>query len=256
MTALTEQRSSAGLPAHLPSSIDHELRVCVTRLIPPISASLNRYSIAAADAPSEATRRALSERQNDLYSWLVPAGPEHANAVYDELVRTMATPAISAEDAPKELETFLRATAPLPLFALRAAKDAFIGGAIGDGKWMPRPGQICIEAQKIAAPWAKERREIHAVLTADISVSAPDPNRKAQLLAAARDMVGGMRAAAEGAKRGRMTPEEIADAKALSDAITQGRADPRPMPQLSPYLRDKLGLVDTALDATDREDAA
>ncbi len=249
MTALVEQRSSPNLPSYLTPAVDHELRVCVSRLIPPISASLNRYSIEAFDAPSGSTRQALSIRRDNLDRWLQPAGMTEANKAYNGLVASMATATVDDETAVREMQGFIEATARLPLFALTAACTAFRNGVIGDGKWMPKPGQICIEAGKRVADLAKERREIHAVLTAEVKALRPDNDLRARNLSDAAALVAEGRSMAAASRTGKLTPEQIAEQKITAHAhdlmLKHGRPDPRPMPPLSPYLRHKLGLGDS-----------
>jgi len=260
------QATSAGLPTFLPAMTERALRTCVTRLDPPIEPGRTRYLIAAASAPSDALRGALDRRRQQIDRWLEPAGETEANQAYKDLTANMAVSACDAETALREHRGFVEATSKLPLFALKASCAAFRDGTIGDGKWMPKPGQICIEAGKRVAQLAKERREIEAVLTAEIKASVPDLDRKARLLAEARNLGASMSMhdAVERARRaGRdVTIDEIPDADLSPEARRAhyaARAESfkgLPVPPLSPYLREKYGLGDAASDNSELENGA
>lgn len=237
-----QAKTSPHLPSVITVDLERALRVCVMRLMPPIDPTVTRYGIDPANAPTDAQRRALSIRRDNLDRWLAPAGLDEANKAYANLVAVMATKNVDDATAIREMQGWVTSTAALPLFALTTACEAFRDGKIGDGEWMPKPGQVCIEAGKRVAAYARERREIDSVLKAEIRVATSVRSRKVELLAAAASFVSGHRMAAAGASRGGMTPEEIADAKALSAAIATGTRDPRPMPKMSPYLRASLGL--------------
>ncbi len=260
MNSVIEVRASAGLPSYLPAHVDRELRTCVTRLIPPITAGLSRYSIAAVDAPSPSMRQALSIRRDNIDRWLEPAGLAVAGECYKKLVLSMAAPNLTDADAAREMSTFVDATSKLPRFALEGSCDAFLTGKLGDGKWMPKPGQICIEASKRVADLAKERREIHAVLTAEVKEPEANASYKAQNLAEAAALVAEGRSMEQASRTGRLTPEQITEQKIAAHAaelmIKYGQPDPRPMPPLSPYLRDKLGLRDPVPTTSSDEAAA
>jgi hypothetical protein len=240
MNALSEIRAASNLPTYLPPRMDHALRTCVTRLIPPITASQQHYAIALADAPSDALRQALATRCERIDNWMRPAGPEAATEAYKNLVVGMAVPNMNDEEAAREMMGFVQATAKLPLFALSGACDAFRDGVVGDGKWMPKAGQICIEAQKRMAALAKERREIAAVLSAEVKQPVPDSEAKARNLAEARDFIAKTKSMEQALRRPVVSAEKVAEDKAVSDAISAGKPDPRPPPSLSPELRAML----------------
>lgn len=244
MNLVTNDRTGANLPTHLPPMTDRALRTCVTRLVPPITPSHTRYSIAVCDAPSDALRQALANRSARIDAWLLPAGPEAATEVYKDLVATMSVPSADKETELREFRGFVEAAARLPLFALTTACIAFRDGKVGDGKWMPKPGQICVEAGKRVAELAKERREIQAVLTAEAKAPVADAERKAQNLAEAAAFVAGVRSMEAALRRPTMTDDQIAEAKAVSDAWSAGKPDPRPLPMASDYLRRKMGVAD------------
>ena len=240
MNALTEIRAVAALPSLPSARMDHALRTCVTRLVPPITSSPQRYSIALADAPSEALRQALAQRGERIDNWMRPAGPEAATEAYKNLVVSMAVPSMNEEEGIREMMGFVQATATLPLFALNGACAAFRDGVVGDGKWMPKVGQVCIEAQKRLAAFAKERREIAVVLAAEVKQPVFDSEIKARNLAEARDFIARTKSMEAAIHRPVVSPEKVAEDKAVSDALSAGKPDPRPPPSLSPELRAML----------------
>ena len=250
MYALTRTAQTGQLPTPLDGAIERRFHYIAMRLDPMLSPIVRAYSLAAADAPSEDLRVALAARCDAIDGWLAPAGPERAVEFYDGLMETMAhkEPA-DVEAATLRAKLYVRDMADVPLFALGLAVRDFRRGAVGDGKWMPEPGVLRVEAMKRVSNLAKERREIQAVLTAEIRPPPLDPSRKAELLEATYGWIKGVKAAEAVGKRRRMTPDEIAQAKAASDAIDAGRPDPRPMPTLSPYLRQKYGLPETRDEA-------
>lgn len=243
-----EDRGSANLPTALPAPTERGLHCAVNRLVPPLSPSCTRYSLAASDAPSPSLRTALEVRRDRIERWLMPAGADAAAEVYADLVANLAMGGSDKETELRELRGWIEATSPLPWFALKATADAFRDGKVGDGTWMPRPGAFCQEARRRVEGLAREKREITSVLTAEITAPVADPARKAANLARAMAFVAEGREMDRIAGLAKRDPEAErkakVDAEALRLCIESGKPDSRPLPPLSPYLRKQLGLPD------------
>jgi len=253
VTNLPAKVSSVSLPTHLPPQIQRGLDIAVGRLDPPITGYRTRYAIAAADTPSPDLRQSLDLRRSRIDEWLRPAGVEHAAEQYRILLGVMAHRDDDAEGARLHAATFVQDLMDVPLFALTKACSDLRRGTVGDGKWMPEPGVVRSLAQGFVTALAKERREIDAVLTAEVKTSVPDPARKAALIETANKLAGQMsmnRAVEDARLAGRtIDPEEIPEAR-LSPEARHERAERRlaelkgkPLPKLSPYLAGKLGLL-------------
>ncbi len=196
-------------------------------------------------------------RHDEIDRWLGPAGPEFAAEEYHMLCATLGAAALDDDTARREMMGFVEATHRLPAFALKGACGAFRRGEVGDGQWMPKAGQVCIEAQKRIGALAKERRELHSVLTAKIGHDGANAERKKRLLeeaakACASIALEGLKAEAErGGGLGYKPPEprveayrqgedeEHYKARMLANAIEVGK---RPMPKMSDTLLRSMNI--------------
>lgn len=253
MQALTET-TVASLPSPLSPAVARGIAMLVSKLAPPITPSCSTYSIAVADAPSPETRDGLERRMLRLDSWLQPAGPKRTLVEVTALFTAMARSSGDATKADAELNIYVADLADLPFFALSEACKAFRQGIVGDGKWVPKPGEIRIEAAKRVASLAKERREIAAILEAKIVDAAPSEDRRKAVADMARQVarevsMGGI--LAERARREeRCREEEARDEKArlereaeqarLNALIAAGHQYDQPLPQLSEESRRKF----------------
>lgn len=265
---ITNLPAVTSLPTLLPLPIERGLERAVSRLDPPINPGRTGYEIAAAAAPGPDLRRVLEGRMVALDAWLRPAGPivaaEQAAMMLDVMALRDADPDASRRWA----AIFVSDLMGLPGFAVVKACTDLRRGTVGDGKWVPEPGVVCTLARKAMSGLLKERREIDAVLTAEVKTSVPDPARKAALLDTANKLAAQMsmnRAVEDARLAGRaVDPAEIPDAR-LSPEGRRERAEKqladlkdKPLPKLSPYLAGKLGLLPAIPEPEPvrREDAA
>ena len=247
MNELVQTKISA-LPAPISPTLERELRLVTNKLDPALHPGRLSYSISAEFAPSKELRQSLERRAHNIDRWMQPAGPERALAEFKILFDVMAHKDASGESADRITAAYVEALMDLPYFSLVEACTAFLKGAVGDGQWAPKPGEIRIEAQKRLAGLAKERREIKAVLTAQVLPPTTSPERKAKLLEVARHVVKDMRAAglkAEYERAGKSfepppDPAEKTPEQHLAHAEEIGKL---PIPLLSESTRKTLGLL-------------
>jgi len=260
--------AATSLPTMLPLPIERGLERVVSRLDPPINPARTAYGIATSDAPSPDLRRVLEGRKTALDAWLQPAGPVVAAEQAAMMLDVMALRDADPDASRRWAAIFVSDLMGLPGFAVVKACTDLRRGTVGDGKWVPEPGVVCTLARKATANLLRERREIDAVLTAEVKTSVPDPARKAALIETANKLAGQMsmnRAVEDARLAGRtIDPEEIPEAR-LSPEARHERAERRlaelkgkPLPKLSPYLAGKLGLFPAIPEPEPvrREDAA
>jgi hypothetical protein len=120
-------------------------------------------------APTDGERTFLRQRLDLLGQWLAPASEVAINAELAALFVAMAT---GKADSAKETSTLHRIyredLAELPGFALVKACANFRRGDVGDGKFVPKPGEIRKEAMRIAKPFLEERARVQAVMSAEV----------------------------------------------------------------------------------------
>ena len=251
------KRDAPSVPAPLPQQLHHSLGVYVARLDPPLSAGVAAYEIPQRDAPTGSDRLALTQRRDQIDVWLRPAGEGVAARFYAIFQASMGVKERTEQEALLHMRAWIADCATVPEFALDKACAALRQGVVGEGRWMPDAGPVLIEARKHVTAYAKERRNIEAVLNAKVITTKPDERRKAALVAAARSLVKTMPlegARAEAERLGRKIeaetqkrldepgPGENQDqfrARMLREAAEVGR---RPMPKMGDALRRSIGL--------------
>lgn len=229
----------------------------LAKLDPPFNPAGRTYSLPSEYAPRPEMRRMLEARSDRLRIWLEPSGQERVLRSIASLYLSMSSRSGNDGEIKAEKRQLAMDLADVPAFALSEACEAFRRGDIGDGKWVPKGGEIRVQAMKRVYPLSRERREIDAVLTATV-VAPINRARREALITKANDLVSEMRAASEATRRGKMSEQELFDARVVSEMMKNGTPDPRPLPKLSPYLAGKLGLLPAATESEParREDAA
>lgn len=194
----------------------------------------------AGRSPTSAQREALGARSAELVAWLSPPPAQSIRVEVAALFGVMASRGGDEIDLRARLEIYVADLASLPMFALRAAFHAYRTGRLGDGKWLPTPGELRIAAEGYARHLVDEQAKIRKVLTAQI---IPDPvvspERKAATLAMVRATVEEMRAN----EPTRLPRDSRLPTKLEAEAALELHAiAPKPLPPMSDDLRRKLGV--------------
>ena len=248
METLPTKSSAISLPTQLAPQLERDLRVMLAKLDPILEFGRTNYSIKSSDAPSPELRRSLEIRRQRIDHWLLPAGPERAAEEYQMMVRVMAHPERDKQGSKEHVAIFVKDLMGLPMFALVTACQAFRTGKVGDGKWMPEPGLIRIEAERHIGALAKERRELDALLNAKIVASVDSPERRQAAVAAARAKIQSMRDAGRQAELSReeLRIREARQREAEKHVETAAETEARlksPV-KLSPEILRQFGVVD------------
>ena len=155
-------------------------------------------------------------------------------------------------DLRARLEIYASDLAGAPSAPLAMACRDYRTGVVGDGKWMPAPGEIRKRAMMLADSAYSERGRIQQVLAAKVVEAKPaDESRKAAVLAhveATKQALKAARAINEIARGAVDTtadpaPQWPAKSPQEADAWLKAREGlPIPPVTLSPSLRASLGL--------------
>lgn len=111
----------------------------------------------------EPARGALLKRLDELVLALAPCQAAKIPAILTQLDAMMAPGDAGDALTVAQAKLDLRDLSGLPEFALRGAIEAFRRGAVGDGKFRPRAGEIRLEALTRAQPFARERWRLEAL---------------------------------------------------------------------------------------------
>ena len=231
----------AGEP-RFPGAPAPELAGALSRLTQELQRAGAILQIPSNRMPDAGLRAALERRAADLTPWIASAGASDRYAEVMSLFHGLRPRFGSEEERAALIELFVRDLDGVPRWALAASCQAYRRGEVGDGVRVPTAGEVRLRALRLVDGIDREVRQIRAVLEAQPGRPAPTPERSAVLAAAARDLAAAMRADNGPPKRGGMTDAEIREARALSDAISTGTPDPRPLPKLSAEHRSILGL--------------
>lgn len=128
-----------------------------------------RYSISSRSAPTESERNQLTARADDLRLGLIPATKEE---VRTSLLKFMAGMDLkmTADDLDEMVSMFVASLMGLPLWAIRQALLNWMQGTIAGAnpRFTPKPPELRIEANRIAAPFQRELGSIEAGLSASV----------------------------------------------------------------------------------------
>ena len=90
----------------------------------------------------------------------------------------------SGSDTKGLISTFQMDVADMPAWAIEESCTAFRRGDVGDGKWLPTPGELRKDCRMRLSGVRGEIERIRRILTATIEDDTPpDPERRAKLVA-------------------------------------------------------------------------
>lgn len=118
-------------------------------------------------APTDGERTFLRQRLDLLGQWLHRASQLTIDADIAALFAAMAS-GKSEKEASTLSRIYREDLADVPGFALTKACANFRRGDVGDGKFVPKPGEIRKEAMRIAKPFLEEQARVRAVMSAEI----------------------------------------------------------------------------------------
>lgn len=192
------------------------------------------------DAPTGGDLARIEKRRAELVTAKQPTNPKDIVPRIGRLF--LRFPSARIEDPEATTAVYAIDLAPFPLWAIEAGIMSLLRGHGLDSRSFA-PSSIVVRDAVVRemARVDAELTMINRILDAKPKLPLqPNADRKARVLAEAMDFIGGQKTAAQAQKRGRMTPEELAEAQTVSDAISAGKPDPRPPPSLSPELRAML----------------
>ena len=198
------------------------------------------------DRPTGSDLARIEKRRAELVVAKQPTDPKQIVPRIGRLF--LRFPSARIEDPEATTAVYAIDLAPFPLWAIEAGIMALLRGhGLDNRSFAPSSVVVRDAVVREMARVDAELAMINRVLDARPKLPPPpNADRKARALAEAMDFVSGSQNLSAASRRGRMTTDEIADAKAVSEMLATGQADPRPMPPLSPYLRGKLGLTGKA----------
>jgi hypothetical protein len=116
-------------------------------------------------------RRGMTLRAQMLADKLLPAGPEMASLAIAPTVIAMIPRSGDEGEHKARMAVYINDLAELPAWALAEACARFRQGKVGDGKFLPTPGEIAVEARWLMQPFARARHDIERVLAARVAKS-------------------------------------------------------------------------------------
>lgn len=176
-------------------------------------------------SPSPEQRAYLARRASALDAWLSPAGPERVRVEIAAMLEVMGVKGGEEVDRRARLEIYASDLAGVPQAALSAACRDYRAGVVGDGKWMPTPGEIRKRAMWLADSAYTERGKINSVLEAKIDNRRPVDDAKRQAaLAHAKETAAMLRMARPINEKRHAADDLEAPEAPLTEAQMQARA--------------------------------
>lgn len=165
MSAIIPKANLSSLtPARLPVDLDRALSIAHN--------ALEGGEIPERSLPAPDQMQALAGRVQDIRGYLAPARPDEIAVHVAKLFMGLAKRSEGFDDEAQRIALYVEVLSGVPRFAVEKACGDFLYGRVGDGKWVPSPGEIRQEALRHCAPWVAELDRINAVLNA--SVIAPN----------------------------------------------------------------------------------
>jgi hypothetical protein len=204
--------------------------------------------VPAEHAPDAEQREYLSRREARLKQFLGMATESDVGAAVGHMALALAFPASeSAVEADARLAVYVEALAgKVSAWALQVAYLSFIDGTRGDGKWMPRPGELAKVANEVMQPLRAERAKILKALSAEVlpAIDKPKADQAGDVVASGvREMSAATKASLEAFRHeaaitramqaGGKEPEKIPTKDDAIAWLANEQANPRPLPRLS-----------------------
>jgi hypothetical protein len=133
-------------------------------------------------APSDGERLFLRQRAEVLDAWLQPVSLRVLEIELTAMFSTMAFRSGDEKDFKLVERIYRDDLAGVPAFALSQACARFRKAEIGDGKFMPKQGEIRKEAMRIAKDFLEERARIQAIASAEVPPAPESPERRKQIV--------------------------------------------------------------------------
>lgn len=173
IATLSNSPQSLTRPGPLPEKVDTWLSAATNRLE---SRSL-KFFIPAECAPDAEQREYLERREAVLARLCARATADDIEIAIGHMSLALAFP---ASDTPLEADARLAVysdalAGKVSVWALQAASRAFIDGSEGDGRWLPKPGELRIVADRLVTPLRAERARILKVLHAIVLPAIDKP---------------------------------------------------------------------------------
>ena len=121
-------------------------------------------------------------RVEEISDAMEPIGERGAMRELAALFAVMAIRNASEDEASALMAVYAADLGELPAFALAEACRAYRRGILGDGKWLPTPGEIYQAAVRAVEGPAKECRAILSILSAKISTPQISAERKREII--------------------------------------------------------------------------
>lgn len=241
--------SGAVLPAPLSSELETRFSLCRNRLDPE---GLG-FSIAAEDAPSEDLRQALQARFQRLTDYLAPIGQKGAAGEVMGLSLVLKMRRRSVPETDKTFDLYVENLADLAAFAVVTGCRDYRQGTVGDCEWMPEAPALRAHVVSKLRDALAEKQRIETLLKARIRAPRTSAERRAAVVAMARQATQEMRktasateAARSGGREAATTPpppmSEMTVAQAEAKLAELKTTSDRPL-TLSPVVRRSTMLA-------------
>lgn len=128
--------------------------------------AFRKYQFRASElAPTTAERAVLAERAADLTRALHPASMSAISVEVNGVFLNMVCERVSEQEQFAKMRGYCADLVGVPAFALIEAAKRFRGR---ENKFVPTPGELKQEAERIAQPFHLELAKIRAILTAEV----------------------------------------------------------------------------------------
>lgn len=212
--------------------------------------------IPASRAPTGEQRAWLDRRRAAIDDWLAPCSEEEVLREIGLLFASMAfRPDQSEVEARLRLAAYTQAFATTPEtrgppgWALSRACEDYRLGRVGDGVFIPRPGELRLLAVSHTRPWSRESANIGRVLDSRIECE-PDADDAATRAAAIRrwneEIKPGVMAAARADDARRLGKPQLAEAL---DGAASLDATPELAVEWLESIRGKFGAIELSPSA-------
>jgi hypothetical protein len=124
-------------------------------------------------APNDDQRGWLAKRVEKIDAWLAPCGAAFVTEEITAIASVMASRATATAESGLRMAIYTADLSDLPSEALSKACADFRRGRVGDGKWLPAPGEIRVKAMAYADAYRYERHRIATVIGANVIEARP-----------------------------------------------------------------------------------
>lgn len=171
-------------PYPMPPMVARQVDSCLTALRP--TAHPLQFSILKLNAPPPELRQAISTQIAAIDVWARPQrGDARRIVAAIGLLSSCMASRNSGQDTKSIILLYVNVLAEFPAWAVEETCTAYLNGKIGDGHWMPSPGEIANTCRERIIGLRAERDRIKRILAAEIVEPPPEPTAESKARVAA-----------------------------------------------------------------------